>query len=240
MPVNGWARCQWNPMACKQTNPHLRSGYARPPLSAYKNTEPPACSTFAIDRDGAWMDSASDSVVFAVPALLLFVAACCVWRRELRHLPPALFACLSDIVRRRRQLQHAAHTTYSETALDSVLVIHSSFADPRGNSTPSLVRARDETQPRSTAIRPHQLLIAAPGLHPSPRQLHGGAVSVPETAKSRLSSSECVTGRLPWLSACNRLERGETLYAPVQESSCDNGHGEPSELIMVTFTARTP
>ncbi len=202
------------------------------------------------------MDSASDSE----PALLLFVAACCVWRRELRHLLHALFACLSDIVRRRRQLQHAAHTTYSDTALDSVLVIHSSSADPRGNSTPSFVRARDETQPRSTAIRPHQLPIAAPGLHPSPRQLHDGAVSVPETAKSRLSSSECVTGRLPWLSACSRLERGgaagglleavrvesiskplpvhETLYAPVQESSCNNG--EPSELIMVTFTAHTP
>ncbi len=208
------------------------------------------------------MDSASDSVVFVVPALLLFVAACCVWWRWLRHLPHALFACLSDIVRRRMQLQHAAHTTYSETAaaLDSVLVIQSSSADPRGNSTPSLVRARDETQPRSTAIRPHQLLIAAPGLHPSPRQLHDGAVSDQETANCRLPSSECVTGRLPWLSACSRLERGgdagrlleavrvesvskqppvhETLYAPVQESSCDNG--EPSELTMVTFTAHTP
>ncbi len=207
------------------------------------------------------MDSASDSVVFAVPALLLFVAACCVWRRELRHLPPpALFACLSDIVRRRRQLQHAAHTTDSETVLDSVLVIQSTFADPRGNSTPSLVRARDETQSRTTAIGPHQLLIAAPGPHPSPRQLHGRAVSDQETAKSRLSSSEYVTGRLPLLSACSRLERGgtagglleavrvesvskqlpvhETLYAPVQESSCDKG--EPSELIMVTFTAHTP
>ncbi len=83
-------------------------------------------------------------------------------------------------------------------------------------------------------------------------------MSVQETAKSRLSSSECVTGRLPWLSACSRLERGgaagglleavrvesvskplhETLYAPVQESSCDNG--ELSELIMVTFTVHTP
>ncbi len=184
------------------------------------------------------MDSASANLVIAVtvPVLLLFVAACCNWRRALRHLLSVPFASLSDIVRRRRQLQHAAHTTH-ETAPDSVL--HSSFIDPRGSSH---VWVRGETQPRSTSIP----LIAAPGLHPSPsRHQNGAMMSVQETASSRLSSTECVTGQLPWLSACNRLERGgaagglleavrvesiskplpvhETLHAPVQETSCDNG-----------------
>ncbi len=188
------------------------------------------------------MDSASANLVIAViavPVLLLFVAACCNWRRELRRLLPVPFASLSDVVRRRRQLQHAAHTTYSETAPDSVLARHTFFMGPRGSSH---VWVRGETQPRSTSIP----LIAAPSLHPSPNQHQNGAMmSVQETASSRLSSAECVTGQLPWLSACNRLERGgaagglleadrvesmskplpvyEKLHVPVQETSCDNG-----------------
>ncbi len=189
------------------------------------------------------MDSASANLVIAVavPVLLLFVAACCNWRRELRHLCllHVRFASLSDIARRRRQLQHAAHATYSETAPDSVVALHSSFMGPRGSSK---VWVRGETQPRSTSIP----LIAAPGLHPSPSQHQNGAMmSVQETASSRLSNTECATGQLPWLPACNRLERGgatwglleavsvesiskplpvhETLHAPVQETSCNNG-----------------
>ncbi len=160
------------------------------------------------------MDSASANLAIAVaaPVLLLFVAACCNWRCKLRHLLPVLFANLSDIVRRRRQLQHAAHATYSEIAPD--------------------------------AIRPHQLLIAAPGLYPSPSQHQNGAMmSVQETASSRLSSTECVTGQLPWLSACNGLEqdgaagalleavRVESISKPlpvhetlsVEETNYDNG-----------------
>ncbi len=187
------------------------------------------------------MDSASANLVIAVavPVLLLFVAACCNWRRALRHLLPVPFASFSDIVRCRRQLQHAAHATYSETAPNSVLALHSSFVGPRGSSH---VWVRGETQPRSTSIA----LIAAPGLHPSPSQHQNGAMmSIQETASSRLSNTECVIGQLPSLSACNRLERGgaagglqeavrveaiskplpvhETLHAPVQETRCNNG-----------------
>ncbi len=78
------------------------------------------------------MDTAGLDII-ALAVLLLCLAACCIWRRELQHLsPPRLFARFrsqgrSWITHRRRQRPHAGSTTSTETP---ILVFHSSFAGP--------------------------------------------------------------------------------------------------------------
>ncbi len=185
--------------------------------------------------------------IIALAVLLLCLAACCIWRRELQHLSRSmLFARFRSQGRswithriRRRQRPHAGSTTSTET---SILVLHSSFAGP--SNTPSGSSVRTYTQGAgtlpwfATCTRPPTAGNSALGEHPRSH------VGIQETASSKFAGTQCVTGQQPWplqSRAAGALPgavpdvRAEWAVLPVQETSC--GYEGPSD--MVTITAHT-
>ncbi len=178
--------------------------------------------------------------IIALAVLLLCVAACCIWRRELQHL--SRFARFrsqgrSLLTHRRRQRPHAGSTTSTET---SILVLHSSFAGPSNTPSGSSVHTQGAgTLPWfATSIRPPAAGNSALGEHPRSH------VGIQETASSKFAGTQCVTGQQPWplqSRAAGALPgavpdvRAEWAVLPVQETSC--GYEGPSD--MVTNTAHT-